>query len=192
MSVVFCEKYRLPVGSDKGKLPYWGIKEINLPTDRKTENDAGLSISSTSVIKENGFSDVARVTFNLTRGNAKQISINWESLFGAIADVIPTSTTVVNWAQIISDLFKTIPNVVEEGEVESQDETLEWVLSVSTNPEKLSDVNLQLSPDSDHKTLDELSYKKVDTFGTWVTYEGDMENANKEFINIAKSRLNIS
>ena len=173
-------------------MPYWGIKEINLPTDRKTENDAGLSISSTCVIKENGFSDVARVTFNLTRGNAKQITINWESLFGAIADVIPTSTTVVNWPQIISDLFKTIPNVVEEVVVDSQDEILEWVLSVSTNPKKLSEVNLQLSPDSDHKVLDELSYKKVNTFGTWITYEGDMENANKEFINIAKSRLKIS
>jgi hypothetical protein len=189
LSVTFCKKLRVPTGSEKGPVSYWGISEIGLPADRQTNNDAGISFTSVSAITENGFSDQGLVTFNFKRGKAKQITFNWEKLFGAIADFIPTDTNDINWTELVADLLKTLPEIADEEEVDEQDETFEWGIVISNDLEDLSKITINVSPSTDHKIFDELSYKKVERIGTNVTFEGDLEKANIKFISDAMKKL---
>ena len=82
-----------------------------------------------------------------------------------------------------------MPEIADEEEVDEQDETFEWGIVISNDLEDLSKITINVSPSTDHKIFDELSYKKVERIGTNVTFEGDLEKANIKFISDAMKKL---
>jgi|LakMenEpi03Aug12_release.lakeMendotaPanAssembly.Ray.scaffolds.fasta_scaffold1508010_1 hypothetical protein len=63
------------------------------------------------------------------------------------------------------------------------------LVDYSNDLEDLSKITINVSPSTDHKIFDELSYKKVERIGTNVTFEGDLEKANIKFISDAMKKL---
>ena len=69
---------------------------------------------------------------------------------------------------------------------------MRWTLSIDTDPNNLSDVNINITPKDDFKNLGELEYKRIETFGTHISFEGNLKEANAAFITQVKSELGIN